>query len=43
MTIRNKGAILQDLARLNIKSSTIYPGIEKTTAEIAKRHELVGR
>lgn len=40
MTIRNKGGILQDLAKLNIKSSTIYPGIEKTTAEIAKKHEL---
>lgn len=40
MTIRNKAEILRDLAKLNIKSSTIYPGIEKTTAEIAKKHEL---
>ncbi|ACS55858.1 FRG domain protein [Rhizobium leguminosarum bv. trifolii WSM1325] len=40
MTIRNKAGILRDLAKLNIKSSTIYPGIEKTTAEIAKKHEL---
>ncbi len=40
MTIRNKAGILHDLAKLNIKSSTIYPGIEKTTAEIAKKHEL---
>lgn len=40
VTIRNKGAILAQLAKLNIKSSTIYPGIEKTTAEIAKKHEL---
>ncbi|WP_245495450.1 FRG domain-containing protein [Rhizobium ruizarguesonis] len=43
MTIRNKGEILQDLAKLNIKSSTIYPGIEKTTAEIARKHELAAR
>lgn len=40
MTIRNKAGILRDLAKLNIKSSTIYPGIEKTSAEIAKKHEL---
>ncbi|MBB3658415.1 hypothetical protein FHX15_003662 [Rhizobium sp. BK650] len=40
MTIRNKATILQDLAKLNIKSSTIYPGIEKATVEIAKKHEL---
>ena len=40
VTVRNKGAILAQLAKLNIKSSTIYPGIEKTTAEIAKKHEL---
>ncbi|MBB3947663.1 hypothetical protein GGQ73_003631 [Rhizobium skierniewicense] len=40
ITIRNKAGILRDLAKLNIKSSTIYPGIEKTSAEIAKKHEL---
>ncbi|RWY80479.1 hypothetical protein EHI44_29605 [Rhizobium leguminosarum] len=42
-TIRNKAAILQDLAKLNIKSSSIYPGIEKATVEIAKKHELAVR
>jgi hypothetical protein len=39
ITIRNKPAILETLRRMNIKSSTIYPGIEKTSAEIAKQYE----
>lgn len=43
MTIRNKVEILPDLAKLNIKSSTINPGVEKPTAEIARKHELAGR
>ncbi|MCW4948347.1 hypothetical protein M7806_22735, partial [Enterobacter hormaechei subsp. xiangfangensis] len=29
--------ILQELSRLNIKPSTIYPGIEETAKEIARR------
>lgn len=41
ITVRNKASILTQLAKLNIKSSTIYPGIEKATAEIARKHELV--
>jgi len=43
ITIRNKRAILAELAKLNIKSSTIYPGIEKATAEIARKYEVEGR
>lgn len=35
--ISNKKAILQELRRLNIKPSTIYPGIEETAKEIARR------
>lgn len=42
VTVRNKQSILEQLAKLNIKSSTIYPGLEKTTAEIAKQYELLG-
>jgi hypothetical protein len=38
--ILNKAGILKDLAKLNIKASTVYPGIEKTAADIAKAHEL---
>ncbi|RVI63908.1 FRG domain-containing protein [Sinorhizobium meliloti] len=41
IAIRQKASILAQLAKLNIKSSTIYPGIEKATAEIAKKHELI--
>ena len=40
VTIRQKASILAQLAKLNIKSSTIFPGIEKATAEIAKKYEL---
>lgn len=40
ITVRNKGAILSQLDKLNIKSSTIYPGIEKAAGEIARKHEL---
>ncbi|MFC0013300.1 FRG domain-containing protein [Devosia nitrariae] len=39
--ITNKIEILEQLEKLNIRSSTIYPGIEKTTAEIAKKYETV--
>ncbi|WP_244619312.1 hypothetical protein [Rhizobium sp. 18055] len=39
VTIRNNAQILEQLAKLNIKSSTIYPGIEKATAEIARKHD----
>ena len=35
--ISSKKAILQELSRLNIKPSTIYPGIEETVREIARR------
>ncbi|NYB00570.1 MULTISPECIES: FRG domain-containing protein [Pantoea] len=35
--VSNKKAILQELSRLNIKPSTIYPGIEETAKEIARR------
>jgi hypothetical protein len=35
--VSNKKAILQELSRLNIKPSTIYPGIEETAREIARR------
>lgn len=37
--VRKKTDILDELSRLNIKSSTVYPGLEKTTAEIAKKYE----
>ncbi|EZP52981.1 FRG domain-containing protein [Sphingomonas sp. RIT328] len=42
ITIRNKAAILATLHWMNIKSSTIYPGIEKTSGEIARRYENRG-
>ena len=35
--VSNKKGILQELSRLNIKPSTIYPGIEETAREIARR------
>ncbi|WP_336794809.1 FRG domain-containing protein [Pantoea anthophila] len=35
--VSNKKEILQELSRLNIKPSTIYPGIEETAKEIARR------
>jgi len=35
--VSNKKVILQELSRLNIKPSTIYPGIEETAKEIARR------
>jgi hypothetical protein len=38
--IRNKSSILSQLSKLNIKASTIYPGIEKAASDIAKKHEL---
>lgn len=41
ITVRNKAAILDQLAKFNIKSSTVYPGIEKATAEIASKYEFV--
>lgn len=36
--IKNKGAILNDLAKLNIKASTVYPGLEKAADDIKKMH-----
>jgi hypothetical protein len=41
ITVRNKASIQRQLERLNIRSSTIYPGIDKTTAEIAKQYEIL--
>lgn len=38
--IRQKDAILAQLDKLNIKASTIYPGIEKAASDIAKKHEV---
>ncbi|PZU19300.1 MAG: hypothetical protein DI589_21920 [Shinella sp.] len=38
--IRNKAGILAQLAKLNIKASTIYPGIEKAASDVAKKYEL---
>jgi len=35
--VSNKKAILQELSKLNIKASTIYPGIEESAKEIARR------
>ncbi|HDS8576572.1 TPA: FRG domain-containing protein [Klebsiella variicola] len=35
--VSNKKAILQELSRLNIKASTIYPGIEESAKEIARK------
>lgn len=35
--VSNKKVILQELSKLNIKASTIYPGIEETAKEIARR------
>ncbi|MBB5044996.1 FRG domain-containing protein [Shinella fusca] len=40
VVVRNKGSILDQLDRLNIKSSTIYPGIDKTATDIARKHEV---
>lgn len=39
--IRNKVQILEQLEKLNIRSSTIYPGIEKSAEEIARKYENV--
>ncbi|MBK0022073.1 FRG domain-containing protein [Ochrobactrum sp. S46] len=36
--ISNKSQILDDLSRLNIKSSTVYPSMEETAKEIARVH-----
>ncbi|MCE1235362.1 MAG: FRG domain-containing protein [Hyphomicrobiales bacterium] len=38
--IKNKSDILEKLSKFNIKSSTVFPGIEKTAAEIANKFEL---
>jgi hypothetical protein len=42
IVVRRKREILAQLHRMNIKSSTIYPGIEKTTAEIAREYDDQG-
>ncbi|MVA61411.1 FRG domain-containing protein [Agrobacterium vitis] len=39
--IRQKANILAQLDKLNIKASSIYPGIEKAASDIAKKHEVV--
>ncbi|WP_029568597.1 FRG domain-containing protein [Pantoea ananatis] len=39
--IRNKGAIMQQLARFGITESTVYPGIEKAAGEIAKKYDIL--
>lgn len=41
IVVRNKVRILEQLDRLNIRSSTIYPGIEKSAEEIARKYESV--
>lgn len=38
--VRQKEAILAQLDKLNIKASTIYPGIEKAASDIAKKYEV---
>ncbi|WP_207774165.1 FRG domain-containing protein [Rhizobium rhizogenes] len=40
LTIRNKQTILNQLAKFNIKASTVYPGIEKAAGDIKKVHLL---
>lgn len=37
ISVCNKKEILKQLELLNIKASTIYPGIEETAKEIAKK------
>ncbi|MDV1094971.1 FRG domain-containing protein (plasmid) [Raoultella ornithinolytica] len=37
--IREKKSILEQLAKLNITEGTIYPGMEKACAEIARKYE----
>lgn len=36
--IANKSGILEELAQLNISESTVYPSMEKTASEIAKKY-----
>lgn len=38
--VKNKKNILLELEQLNIKSSTIFPGIEQTAREIAKKYKI---
>ncbi|NTI46630.1 FRG domain-containing protein [Agrobacterium rhizogenes] len=40
ITISNKESILRELAKFNIKASTVYPGIEKAAGDIKKVHIL---
>lgn len=40
LTIRRKQSILTQLAKFNIKASTVYPGIEKAAGDIKKVHLL---
>jgi FRG domain len=40
ITIQKKDAILNQLAKFNIKASTVYPGIEKAAGDIRKTHLL---
>ncbi|MEI9421212.1 FRG domain-containing protein [Mesorhizobium sp. Cs1299R1N1] len=38
--VRQKVAILAQLDKLNIKASTIYPGIEKAASDVARKYEV---
>lgn len=40
IVVKNKSKILDELEQLNIKSSTIFPGIEQTAREIAKKYKI---
>lgn len=39
--VQNKAEILAQLAKLNIKASTIYPGIEKAASDISRKYEIL--
>lgn len=39
-TIRNKAHLLKQLESLNIKASTIYPGLDRAAQDIAKKYEV---
>lgn len=39
--ISHKSKILEQLEKLNIKASTIYPGIEKAASDIARKYKVV--
>lgn len=41
ITIRNKSHIMDQLERLNIKKSTVYPSLENSAIEIARRYQFL--